>query len=294
MALKYGRSTPKTTDPKTGARIADPDVYGKQTLAGTVSSWPDVRKIYQRKGIDQQESIMYNPQVKAYLEGKTDKLSDIEFEEPVISDVANSNKKILEANFRTGSKSYNAMIKKDPKQHARMIKENKAIGEDIIPQYDSGNSTGINTAYGAGGTTDINALRTKAIKSRIAANPTPDPIVKAPEPTAKSMDMSNLRLKPLPAGKLPMKGGKLKQAKSAPEEWSAPVLREGSKTKGTRLYQEKDGLRAGITNAATVGKSKPNRLQYNREAKTSAAYFGDNVLEGWRVERYKESYKADT
>ena len=44
--MKYGRFSPKTTDPKTGARIADPEVYG-QTLPDNskVSSWPEVRTI---------------------------------------------------------------------------------------------------------------------------------------------------------------------------------------------------------------------------------------------------------
>jgi hypothetical protein len=92
--------------------------------------------------------------------------------------------------------------------------------------------------------------------------------------------MSNLRLKPLPAGKLPMKGGKLKGGPAAPEEWSAPALRGRSKVKATKLTSTDDGMRVGRFNAATVGKSKPNKLQYNKEAKTSAAYFGDNVLEG--------------
>jgi len=86
----------------------------------------------------------------------------------------------------------------------------------------------------------------------------------------------------MPAKKafITQKTGNLKGSPTAPEEWSSPILKERSKTKGTRLYQEKNGLRAGMTNAATVGKSKPNKLQYNREAKTSAAYFGNNVFEG--------------
>ena len=279
MALKFGRSTPKTTDPQ-GNRIADPEVYGKRIIdnSATVSSWPEVRKIYQRKGLNDQEMMIYNPQVKAYLEGKTDKLSDIEFEEPILHDRALTNKKSLESNYKPGSKSYKAMMAKDPKLNAQLAKESAAYGG--IPQFSSENSLAGWTAYGGGTTEDLNKYRTKAIKSTSAVTNNPNPVVREPEPTAESMDMSKLSLKPLKAGKLPMKGGKLKGGPAAPDEWSAPVLRERSKTKGTRLYQEKDGLRAGITNAATVGKSKPNKLQYNREAKTSAAYFGDNVLEG--------------
>jgi hypothetical protein len=83
-----------------------------------------------------------------------------------------------------------------------------------------------------------------------------------------------------PIEKIKAKGGKLKQAKVAPEEWTAPELRGRSKTKATKLTSTDDGTRIGRFNGMTVGKTKPNRLEYNREKKTSAAYFGDNVLEG--------------
>ena len=279
MALKFGRSTPKTTDPQ-GNRIADPEVYGKKINdnSATVSSWPEVRKIYQRKGLNDQEMMIYNPQVKAYLEGKTDKLSDIEFEEPILHDRALTNKKSLESNYKPGSKSYKAMMAKDPKLNAQLAKESAAYGG--IPQFSSENSLAGWTAYGGGTTEDLNKYRTKAIKSTSAVTNNPDPVVKAPEPTAESMDISNLRLKPLPAGKLPMKGGKLKGGPAAPDEWTAPVLRGRSKVKATKLTSTDDGMRVGRFNGMTVGKTKPNRLQYNKEKKGSAAYFGDNVFVG--------------
>jgi len=76
----------KIVDPKTGARVADPEFVGvKLTSGSTGSSWPEVRSQYQkglrsaefnRKGLD--------PELKNYLTGKTNKLSE-DFDEPAIS-----------------------------------------------------------------------------------------------------------------------------------------------------------------------------------------------------------------
>lgn len=76
----------KIVDPKTGARMADPEVVGTKYASGsTGSSWPEVRSQYQkglrsaefnRRGVD--------PELKSYLTGKTDKLS-ADFDEPSIS-----------------------------------------------------------------------------------------------------------------------------------------------------------------------------------------------------------------
>ena len=285
MALKFGRSTPKTTDPKTGARIADLDVYGKITREGVVSSWPEARELYQKNKLtnspkDKPENARnWNPKVKAYLSGATNILDDKEFEEPVLMEDA-TGKMSLGADYRTGSKSYNAMAGRDKSISSRVAKEAKEYGENMVPQFDSGENANTYGWHGYGTTTDINSLRTKAIKSRTAATPTPDPVIETPAPSPESMDMSNLRLKPLPAGKLPMKGGKLKGGPAASDEWSAPALRGRSKVKATKLTSTDDGLRVGRFNGMTVGKTKPNKLQYNREAKTSAAYFGDNVFVG--------------
>jgi hypothetical protein len=76
----------KIVDPKTGARVADPEFVGaKLTSGSTGSSWPEVRSQYQkglrsaefnRRGVD--------PELKSYLTGKTNKLSE-DFDEPMIS-----------------------------------------------------------------------------------------------------------------------------------------------------------------------------------------------------------------
>lgn len=76
----------KIVDPKTGARVADPDFAGARLTSGsTGTSWPEVRKQYKqglrsaefdRRGID--------PELKDYITGKTDRLSE-DYDEPVIS-----------------------------------------------------------------------------------------------------------------------------------------------------------------------------------------------------------------
>ena len=81
MAIKRA----KIVDPKTGARVADPEFVGqKLTSGGTGTSWPEVRSQYQ-KG---QRSAEFNrkgvpAELKSYLTGKTDKLSE-DFDEPII------------------------------------------------------------------------------------------------------------------------------------------------------------------------------------------------------------------
>lgn len=75
----------KIVDPKTGARVADPEFVGMKLDSGSVgSSWPEVRSQYQ-KG---QRSAEFNrrgvpPELKNYLTGKTDKLSE-DFDEPFV------------------------------------------------------------------------------------------------------------------------------------------------------------------------------------------------------------------
>lgn len=77
----------KIVDPKTGARVADPTFVGRSlTSGGTGTSWPEVRKQYQSgKSSTDIFRIKSTPgELRSYLEGKTDKLSE-DFDEPVIS-----------------------------------------------------------------------------------------------------------------------------------------------------------------------------------------------------------------
>lgn len=81
MAVKKA----KIVDPKTGARVADPEFVGMKLNSGAVgTSWPEVRSQYQ-KG---QRSAEFNrrgvpTELKDYLTGKTDKLSE-DFDEPFV------------------------------------------------------------------------------------------------------------------------------------------------------------------------------------------------------------------
>lgn len=99
----------RIVDPKTGARVADPNFVGIQTSSGgTGTSWPEVRSQYQkgkrsaefdRKGVP--------AELKNYLTGKTNKLSE-DFDEPVISS--------------SGDVRYSVTVKSKPKKE-----ESKAI-----------------------------------------------------------------------------------------------------------------------------------------------------------------------
>jgi len=86
--MNFGRrTTPFTTDPNTGARIADPNVHGKKVGTGqdqvTVTSWPAYRAAW--KKLPAGEKYDYSKEdsiVASYMMGKTDKLDDVNIEEP--------------------------------------------------------------------------------------------------------------------------------------------------------------------------------------------------------------------
>jgi len=84
--MNFGRYTPQTTDPQ-GRRIADPTVYGKTFGTGqdkvTVSSWPKVREAYLKKRPNERE--IYEGSIGEYMTGKTDKLDDVNIEEPTVN-----------------------------------------------------------------------------------------------------------------------------------------------------------------------------------------------------------------
>ncbi len=131
--MKYGRFSPKTTDPDTGARIADPEVYGQMTKSGNkVSSWPELRTMYQSGKLNEDffgkggtkakpgkdNRYQFFPQdVKNYLEGKTDKLDDVNYEEPTIdegyAEIGGNRKRIsANLNLKVNSPKWKAAIKK--------------------------------------------------------------------------------------------------------------------------------------------------------------------------------------
>ena len=75
----------KIVDPKTGARVADPEFVGVKTSSGsTGTSWPEVRSQYkQGKRSAEFDRPGVPSELKDYLTGKTNKLSE-DFDEPVI------------------------------------------------------------------------------------------------------------------------------------------------------------------------------------------------------------------
>ena len=104
--MNFGRrTTPLTTDPQ-GRRIADPAVYGKKIGTGmdqvTVSSYPDMRKAYQKMTPDQKNQYKGSP-VGKYLKGETDILDDVNYEEPTVNKDGN-----FQYTLKKGSPRYNS------------------------------------------------------------------------------------------------------------------------------------------------------------------------------------------
>ena len=178
MALKFGRSTVKTTDPKTGARIADPAVYGQETISGTVSSWPEVRKMFQSGKFKQNfEGRQMNQDVMDYLSGtKGDKLSDVEYEDPIISTSQGVDGRYatLETNYKKGGTKYKQLDKQAGTYHGKMEAGTMRV-------FDSGGK--LSDVYSAGGGahsigTDLDTYRKKpdpAPPVDVPKTETPDP-----------------------------------------------------------------------------------------------------------------------
>lgn len=102
--MRIGRTTPLTTDPATGNRIADPTLVGKKLPNDdVVSSWPAYRTALTktRKEYGITGNISDDPMVNRYMLGKTDKLSE-NYDEPVITKDAG-----YMTFLRPGTKKYN-------------------------------------------------------------------------------------------------------------------------------------------------------------------------------------------
>ena len=119
--MRTGRTTPLTTDPKTGARIADPEKYGNNLVGPSgesqVSSWPVVREAYKSGKYGARKftgtESKYDPRVENYLKGKTDILSE-DIDEPTISRRTNpltgENVVDLYERYKPGGPTYNKII----------------------------------------------------------------------------------------------------------------------------------------------------------------------------------------
>lgn len=132
----------KIVDPKTGARVADPSFVGASlSSGGTGTSWPEVRSQYQ-KG---QRSAEFNrkgvpAELKSYLTGKTDKLSE-DFDEPIIrsggdvtySRTAKNKPVVKEDNVKTSDD----LIKLPVKNAKQAIKSASVKGPKTIKSRES-------------------------------------------------------------------------------------------------------------------------------------------------------------
>lgn len=119
--MRTGRTTPLTTDPKTGARIADPEKYGNNLVGPSgesqVSSWPVVREAYKSGKYGARKftgaAFKYDPRVENYLKGKTDILSE-DIDEPMITKRINQktgeNVVDLTERYKPGGPTYNKVI----------------------------------------------------------------------------------------------------------------------------------------------------------------------------------------
>ena len=299
MALKFGRGirTVKTEDPITGARIKDPQVYGKKTEYGTVSSWPEVREMYKAgklKGAF--EGRKTNPAIMEYLSGNIDVLSDKEFDEPILGVSGNEKGQFtsLISNFKPGGKQYTALSKKQAGYGLPKLGTGQAYG------FDTGNTIADYTSArgGAGASigTDLETFRKT------------DPVQKKDDigPLAPSKDFvvdntdDGVRM---PSKKVNLVKGKLIVPKEKEDiTWDAPNLdkrKKASHLKGTRITTSRvtDSGRyvspkAGIHNAVRIKQSdavSPQRIKYNTEQRRSAAYYGDNTATGEKITGKTES-----
>lgn len=283
MAMnKYGRFSPKTTDPKTGARIADPEVYG-QTLPDNskVSSWPELRTMFKSGKLNEQffgkggtkekptggSYSFYPSDVKNYLEGKTDKLDDINYEEPVISEdyaETGSKRKITYAHldYKVNSPKWKSIIKKTSIPGEKYTPSQEGVNQQVY----IGSTGGWGEAYGA------STIRDRKSK----------PETKTPEPIQKTT------LEPIP---------KLNERKPKPMkyleditpvsegEWESPVPSKY----GVSIDKSREGGQGGKwgLRKKIVGPSGD---------KKSRASLGINITKGGgrREEKMAKSFYAPT
>lgn len=276
MALKFGRGirTVKTEDPITGARIKDPQVYGKKTEYGTVSSWPEVREMYKAgklKGTF--EGRKTNPAIMEYLSGNIDVLSDKEFDEPILGTSGNEKGQFtsLISNFKPGGKQYTALSKKQSGYGFPKLEAGQAYG------FDAGNTIADYTSArgGAGASigTDLETFRKT------------DPVQKKDDigPLAPSKDFvvdntdDGVRM---PSKKVNLVKGKLIVPKEKEDlTWDAPkfVKAKGVGVPQTRIKQSgKSGVQ-GAGKKKMVGGTEGSRIKYNTESRQSMAYFSGNT-----------------
>jgi hypothetical protein len=308
--MRTGRLTPRTTDPQ-GNRITDPDVYGKKIEEGTVGSWPEARKVYQKaKASGRPLNMDYHPDVKKYLEGETNQLSDTEFEEPIMTKTSDEyglgKRDDFYTNFKKGGKNYNRM---EARTKSNLGKFYEPYKEGQMGQYHSAQTEANINKFGSFAghyTTDLDQYRKKSVKSEyikpvepIKLPTTPEeitfdklPLRKPTKITTAKKAIIKAKDKPEPAafvnpGK-PIKMG---------ESISMNPLAGGATSKGS-------GKRYAKQVIASIGKTGDNHIGYNREqrlfkAKSSTGASGQDFtdfsskeIKGIRKDYLKKDLKA--
>jgi hypothetical protein len=280
--MKTGRLTPKTTDPQ-GNRIADPSLVGvKLPNGGTVSSWPEVRKMYQSGGLkDDFQGRAINKDVKNYLEGKTNKLSDTEYDEPVLRKVRSNDmvndRNSVDMNYKPGGKMYQALEKK---QESFGAKPKRAPG--MVNQYDSGESS-TGSQFGVGETPDLGYYKRKPEPP----TKTSDTIEKMPirKPTTIATKKGKIEQKPEPAAFVnPNK----KAGSNAP---SMNLLAGGAKTKGSGKRYVKQVINS-IGGPNNRGYKKEENL-FKAKAGTSASGIDFSNMSSGEIKQKRQDLKSD-
>lgn len=251
MAL---RRAPKDVDPKTGARIASKSLYGKKAGDETISSWPDVRNMYKSGKIKIENLKNYDKPVVDYITGKTNKISDVEYDEPRLSvskTATGGSKTDVRFDYKPGGSMYKKAYAAEKKAMGKnMVKESA----DTERQYYAGMASGKMGSFGGGG-------------SRYK-NPSIDvPVVKNKEPREDIGRMPTLK-----ADKITRKPNLVERQK---EEWTAPSKRtpRGGETGAKSITYFKNKGQRGYT--------------YGKEQKMASAYYGMGQGEGTDVARYK-------
>jgi hypothetical protein len=278
VKMRTGRLTTKTTDPKTGARISDPSVYGMEVDGGKVSSWPEVRTMYQQGKLKKEFAgrTNLNPEVKSYLEGKTDKLSDTEYEEPILTKMQDAGGSFtgLNMNLKKGGKKYQEMESSFKGAGFEKPSAGMKVHYDVSERPLSGS----NKMQGRGTTTDLDVIREKKKSDNVVKeNPKPGPQPTKEQPMAKMTTLKPTRVSERPAKVKPL---------AEKEEYSFAPATRGTKTKtktsaamtgaGSDLTRAKNP--SGKLGAARVTETeKKGKLGYKREQALFEAKAGTSV-----------------
>jgi hypothetical protein len=244
MAL---RRAPKDVDPKTGARIASKSLYGKKAGDETISSWPDVRNMYKSGKIKIENLKNYDKPVVDYITGKTNKISDVEYDEPRLSvskTATGGSKTDVRFDYRPGGSMYK-------KAYAAEGKNRPKEPEGMERQYYAGMASGKMGNFGSGG-------------SRYK-NPSIDvPVVKNKDPRE---DIG--RIPTLKADKIITSSPRPRKVEEV-ESWSSPTRTKGG---GSKLMTQKIPVKKSTS-------ERQKGYTYGKERKMAAAYYGSigNVL----------------